>query len=207
MTAGDRGRDGRSPSSAFRCAGATSCSATRATRRRVGSPTWRRAGVTSRCASIRARCASGSPDGTPFDLLAAAAVPGPPGRARGRGRWRLAGDAPSVAGRVCAVRKSDTAVGRAHAKAAPQGEQVGQAGSSRRPSSMPSASSCSTTFPASGFEAAAVLDWYRIRWQVATRLQALQVPGEAGAPAEARRRESPRPGSTASCSQRCSWRS
>ena len=109
-----RGRGRRSRSS--RCAGGTSCSATGATRRRAGSPTWRRPGAGSRCGS------------TP--------VPGL--RGRGRGEVRPArcgvgagpgGHGPGVAvataatpvcGRVCALRKSDTAIRLAQKKLRPR---------------------------------------------------------------------------------------
>ena len=105
-----------------------------------------------------------SPDGTPFDLLAATASLERPGVPRS---WAVAtaGNAPPVAGRVCAVRKSDTAVALAHAKLR---RQASKSGKRLQPDTLEYAKCIIlfTTFPESRFEAAAVLDWYRIRWQV-----------------------------------------
>ena len=117
------------------------------------------AGVTSRCAQY-GLAAFSNPDGTPRP--GGGGVPGPPGRAA---VVAVATDAPSVAGRVCAVRKSDTAVGRAHARLR---RKASKSGKRLQPETLEYAKCVIlfTTFPASGFEAAAVLDWYRIRWQV-----------------------------------------
>lgn len=105
-----------------------------------------------------------SPDGTPFDLLAAVASLDRPGEPRS---WAVstAGDATPVAGRVCAVRKSDTAVALAHARLR---RKASKSGKRLQPETLEYAKYVVlfTTFPASGFGAAAVLDWYRLRWQV-----------------------------------------
>ena len=105
-----------------------------------------------------------SPGGTPFDLRAATASLGRPGEPRS---WAVAtaGNAAPVAGRVCAVRKSDTAIAIAHAKLR---RNAGKSGKRLRPDTLEYAKCIIlfTTFPESRFDAAAVLDWYRVRWQV-----------------------------------------
>ena len=72
---------------------------------------------------------------------------------------------PPVAGRICAVRKTDEAIEVAHAKirqtAQRKGKQV-------RPATLRFARFVIvfTTYPAEAFPAADVLEWYRLRWQV-----------------------------------------
>ncbi len=105
-------------------------------------------------------------DGRRFDLLGAVAGLDCPGRAGG---WDVAvdgnGAAASVAGRVCAVRKSDTAIRIAHKKLR---QKASRKGTTPKPQSLEFAKYVIvfTTFPEAGFTAEAVLDWYRLRWQV-----------------------------------------
>lgn len=106
------------------------------------------------------------PDGRRFDLLAAVSGLDRPGSVAS---WNVAtdgnGSAASVAGRVCAIRKSDAAIGialqRLRRKAAKDGRTP-------KPQSLEFARYVIvfTTFPASRFTPEAVLDWYRLRWQV-----------------------------------------
>ena len=71
------------------------------------------------------------------------------------------GDAPPVAGRVCAVRKSDTAVALAHHRLR---RAASKSGKPLQPETLEYAKYLIlfTTFPESGFGVAAVLDWYRL---------------------------------------------
>lgn len=86
-----------------------------------------------------------------------------------------------VAGRGWAVRETEEAIKialeRVRKEAYRRGRQV-------QPSTPQPARHVVvfTTFTAAAFAAAAVLTWYRLRWQVA-----LVVPGTAGRPAEERR--------------------
>lgn len=106
------------------------------------------------------------PGGNRFDLLEAVSGLDRTGSVAS---WDVAtdgkGSAASVTGRVCAVRKSDAAIGIAleklHRKAAKDGKTP-------RPQSLEFAKYVIvfTTFPASAFTPEAVLDWYRLRWQV-----------------------------------------
>ena len=105
-----------------------------------------------------------APGGEPFDLLAAVSSLDRAGEPRS---WAVAtaGDAAPVAGRVCAVRKSDTAIALAHAKLR---RKASKSGKRLKPETLEYARYVIlfTTFPESGFPPEAVLDWYRIRWQV-----------------------------------------
>lgn len=102
-------------------------------------------------------------DGRPFELLGAVSSLERTGAV---GAWPVAtgGDAP-VRGRVCAARKSDTAIRLAqkklHSAAISQGREL-------RPETLEYAKYVIvfTTFPDAEFTPAAVLDWYRVRWQV-----------------------------------------
>ena len=72
---------------------------------------------------------------------------------------------PPVAGRICAVRKTDEAIEVAHAKirrtAQRKGKQV-------RPETLRFARFVIvfTTYPEEEFPVSDVLEWYRLRWQV-----------------------------------------
>ena len=105
-----------------------------------------------------------TPDGRPFGLPGAVSSLGPPGEP---GSWAVAtaGGAEPVRGRVCAVRKSDTAAALAREKLR---LRAGKSGTTPRPETLEYAGYVIlfTTFPESGFPAEAVLDWYRLRWQV-----------------------------------------
>ena len=103
--------------------------------------------------------------GQAFDLLAAVETLSRPGPV---GSWRVrtvARAGPPVAGRICAVRKTDEAIEVAHAKirrtAQRKGKQV-------RPETLRFACFVIvfTTYPAEEFPTAEVLEWYRLRWQV-----------------------------------------
>ena len=102
-------------------------------------------------------------DGRPFDLLGAVSSLDRAGAARA---WPVAtaGDAP-VRGRVCAVRKSDTAIRLAQKKLRGKASKLGK---ELRPETLEFAKYVVvfTTFPAADFTPAAVLDCYRVRWQV-----------------------------------------
>ena len=103
------------------------------------------------------------PDGGPFDLLGAVSSLDRAGAARA---WPVAtaGDAP-VRGRLCAVRKSDTAIRLAQKKLRGKASKLGK---ELRPETLEFAKYVVvfTTFPAADFTPAAVLDCYRVRWQV-----------------------------------------
>lgn len=103
------------------------------------------------------------PEGEPFGLLEAVSTLDRPGQV---GEWavRTAGTAP-VAGRVCALRKSEEAARLALGKLRQEASRKGKA---LRPETRAYARYVIlfTTFPASRFDAAEVLDWYRLRWQV-----------------------------------------
>ena len=103
--------------------------------------------------------------GQAFDLLAAVETLPRPGPV---GRWRVrtvARAGPPVAGRICAVRKTDEAIEVAHAKirrtAQRKGKQV-------RPETLRFARFVIvfTTYPEEEFPVSDVLEWYRLRWQV-----------------------------------------
>ena len=106
------------------------------------------------------------PGGRRFDLLAAVSELDRPGLV---GFWDAAtdgnGSAAPVAGRVCAVRKSEAAAGialeRLRRKAARNGRTP-------KPQSLEFAKYVIvfTTLPAPRFSPEAILDWYRLRWQV-----------------------------------------
>ena len=105
-----------------------------------------------------------TPDGEPFGLLGAVSSLGPAGEP---GSWAVAtaGGAEPVRGRVCAVRKSDAAAALAQRKLR---LRASKSGTTLRPETLEYARYVIlfTTFPESGFSAEAVLDWYRLRWQV-----------------------------------------
>ena len=103
--------------------------------------------------------------GRGFDLLASVETllrPGPVGSWRVR---TVARAGPPVAGRICAVRKTDEAIEVAHQKirrtARRKGKRV-------QPETLRFARYVIifTTYPAEEFPAAEVLEWYRLRWQV-----------------------------------------
>ena len=103
--------------------------------------------------------------GHPFDLLASVSALA---RAGTVGSWParvVPRQEPPVSGRVCAIRKTEEAIKIAleaiRKEASRKGRQV-------RPSTLQFARYVIvfTTFPAAEFPAAAVLEWYRLRWQV-----------------------------------------
>ena len=106
------------------------------------------------------------PDGRRFDLFDSVGNLDRPGFA---GSWNVAADgnghATPVMGRVCAARKSDTAIAIAektlHRKASGNGEAL-------TPQTLEFAKYVTvfTTFPEASFSPEAVLDWYRSKWQV-----------------------------------------
>ncbi len=106
------------------------------------------------------------PDGRRFDLLAAVSALDRPGPALS---WDVATDgngaAPCVAGRVCAVRKSDAAIAIAQEKLR---RKAAKNQKTLKPQSLEFAKYVIvfTTVPEARFTPEAVLDWYRLRWQV-----------------------------------------
>ncbi len=107
----------------------------------------------------------GTPQGAPFDLLAA--VRGLR-RAGQLGCWPVAaldGREHPVVGRVCALRKTAEAIRVAH-KALRR--QASKKGKQLQPRTLEFAKYVIlfTTFPEDAFPAADVLEWYRTRWQV-----------------------------------------
>ena len=106
------------------------------------------------------------PDGCRFDLRAAVSDLDRPGSVAS---WDVATggnrSAVSVNGRVCVIRKSDAAIEIAlralHKKATKKGKTP-------KPQTLEFAKYVIvfTTFPAAEFSPEAVLDWYRLRWQV-----------------------------------------
>ena len=125
--------------------------------------------VASAGARVAVRVNTGSlgftgPNGRRFDLLGAVSSLDRAGAPRS---WPVAtaGGAAPVCGRLCAIRKSDTAARLAqkklHSKASKLGKEL-------RPETLEYAKYVIvfTTFPADDFPPAAVLDWYRVRWQV-----------------------------------------
>ena len=106
-----------------------------------------------------------TPEGQPFDLLAKVSELKSAGALRS---WPVRVAAPQgglVSGRVCAIRKTQEAIRIAQAgirkEAARKGRQV-------QPQTLEFARYVMlfTTFPATEFACAEVLEWYRIRWQV-----------------------------------------
>ena len=103
--------------------------------------------------------------GHPFDLLTSVSALA---RAGTVGSWSarvMPRQQPPVSGRVCAIRKTEEAIKIAleaiRKEASRKGRQV-------QPSTLQFARYVIvfTTFPAAEFPAAAVLEWYRLRWQV-----------------------------------------
>ena len=101
--------------------------------------------------------------GSSFDLLKALSSLARPGRV---GSWNVttAGDEP-VDGRVCAIRKSEEAVRQAHERIR---REASKACRTPKPETFEYARYVIlfSTFPEDGFDADAVLQWYRLRWQV-----------------------------------------
>ena len=119
-----------------------------------------------------------TPEGQPFDLLAKVSELKSAGALRS---WPVRVAAPQgglVSGRVCAIRKTQEAIRIAQAgirkEAARKGRQV-------QPQTLEFARYVMlfTTFPATEFACAEVLEWYRIRWQVELVFKRFQVPGAA----------------------------
>ena len=104
-----------------------------------------------------------TPDGAPFDLLAAVSGLTSAGAV---GSWPVAtaGEA-GVCGRICAVRKSAQAAARARKTAR---REARRQGSEVRPATLAFARYVIvfTTFSEEAFSAREVLEWYRLRWQV-----------------------------------------
>ena len=105
-----------------------------------------------------------TPQGKPFDLLAAVARLRRAGNAKS---WQVAvaKDNTTVTGRVCALRKTEEAIkiahGKIHKEAARKGKQV-------QPQTLEFARYVIvfSTFPEQSFTASEILEWYRLRWQV-----------------------------------------
>jgi hypothetical protein len=102
--------------------------------------------------------------GKPFDLLPQLQQLKCPWQV---GSWDLilADDRTPVAGRVCALRKTQAAIAEAQRKLRQEAKKTGKA---LRPETLEYAKFVTvfTTFPVVAFPAVAVLEWYRVRWQV-----------------------------------------
>ncbi len=131
---------------------------------------WRRDGIGHVAASggrVMVRVSTGSlrfvlADGRRFDLRNAVSALDRPGSVASRD---VATAGASVDGRVCAIRESDAAIGIALEKLR---RKAARDGRTPKPQSLEFAKCVIvfTTFPASRFAPEAVLDWYRLRWQV-----------------------------------------
>ena len=71
----------------------------------------------------------------------------------------------TVAGRLCAIRKSETAIFQAHKRLR---ERASRKQHELRPETLEMAKYVTvfTTFPEARFSSVDVLDWYRVRWQI-----------------------------------------
>ncbi len=104
-------------------------------------------------------------DGNSFDLLTRVRDVRSAGESQSWSAQVVAADGARVSGRVCAVRKSREAIRRAQKKLRLDARR-------RRKKLQPSTLEFArfvivfTTFPEEEFSAEAVLEWYRIRWQV-----------------------------------------
>ena len=103
----------------------------------------------------------------------------------------------AVAGRVCAIRKTREAARLAVAKLRRRASRMRQR---LRPETLEYAKHVIvfTTFPESGFDAAAVLRWYRLRWQVELVFKRFKSLAGLGHPPK-RDSDSAGRGCTASC--------
>ena len=104
------------------------------------------------------------PNGQPFDLLGAVSTLDRAGAALAWPVTTAGGGAPTP-GRLCAIRKTDTAIELAHAALR---QKAGKSCRTLRPETLEYAKYIIvfTTFPESDFQPEAVLEWYRVRWQV-----------------------------------------
>jgi Transposase DDE domain len=106
-----------------------------------------------------------NPSGEPFSLLDQVSTLERAGRI---GSWPVLSqgrDGASVAGRICAVRKTEQAIQLAHEKLALDARRKGKV---VKPTTYEFAKYVIvfTTFPTEQFSAFAVLEWYRRRWQI-----------------------------------------
>ncbi len=108
--------------------------------------------------------------GKQFDLLAAVESVTRSGDARSWATTVVAGEdtdgpAREIPGRVCAIRKSAAAIREAHRRIR---RDASRKGNRVQPATLRFAEYVIvfTTFPEPPFSAAAVLEWYRLRWQV-----------------------------------------
>ena len=121
------------------------------------------------CVTVRVNTGSlrfKQPDGNHFDLLSAVAALDRAGTtASWDGATDSKGSVASVAGRICAVRKSDAAIKMAHRRLRKGAKRRGKV---LKPQTLEFARYVIvfTTFPRADFSPEAVLDWYRLRWQV-----------------------------------------
>ena len=85
-----------------------------------------------------------------------------------------------IAGRLCAIRKSEEAAVRARRHIERKAQQ---GGSKTKPETLQYARYVMvfTTVPASDFSTAEVLEWYRVRWQVELVFKRLKTLAELGA--------------------------
>jgi len=105
------------------------------------------------------------PSGRPFELLPRLKRFTQTGEIRVWPVWIPTDETHSVAGRVCAVRKTQEAIRQAHKKLR---QRAIRKGHKLRPQTLVYAEYVLvfTTFPEADFSAAVVLEWYRIRWQI-----------------------------------------
>jgi hypothetical protein len=92
----------------------------------------------------------------------------------------IRGDRARIAGRLCAIRKSEEAAARARRKIERKAQQGGP---TTKPETLQYASYVMlfTTVPASHFRTMEVLEWYRVRWQIELVFKRLKTLAELGA--------------------------
>ena len=101
------------------------------------------------------------------------------GREREWEVW-VRGNKQRIAGRLCALRKSEEAAARARRRIV---QKAQQGGPKTKPETLQYAAYVMvfTTVPASDFRTAEVLEWYRVRWQIELAFKRLKSLAELGA--------------------------
>jgi hypothetical protein len=97
------------------------------------------------------------------------------------GSWEVSvhGPARKIAGRLCAIRKTEAATRRAQRKIRRKAQQ---GGSTTKPETLECAAYVMvfTTLPATSFPAPVVLEWYRGRWQIELAFKRLKTLAKLG---------------------------
>jgi hypothetical protein len=117
-------------------------------------------------------------DGARFPLIEAVSRIAEPGRAAA---WSVYVHGPTrrVAGRLCAIRKSEEAIARARRKIQRKSQQGGPQPKSET-MTLAAYILVFTTLPVAEFDAAQVLEWYRGRWQVELAFKRLKSLAKLG---------------------------